>query len=329
VEVAKDLWNDIKERFSITNGPRIQQLKSDLAECRQKGLTIADYYGKLKQLWDELDNYEQPPTCKCGKCECELGATLEKKREEDKVHSFLMRLDEPMYGTVRSNILAQDPLPSLNKVYSILIQEERVKIITQRKEERGDVMALAIRAGRDGSNKSLVCTHCKRTGHAAESCFALVGYPEWWGDRPRSDGKGGGRDSSRGQRGRGQGGRGPARAHAVQGGIASASGSTPDASRETAPVPSLTSEQWQTLVKMLSGSQIETGEKMTGKPVTWIIDTGASNHMTGRIGDLCDLHDIAPCPVGLPNGSSIMATKVGSFFSMEICALKMFFMCRD
>ena len=75
---------------------------------------------------------------------CELGAVLEKKREEDKVHSFLMRLDETMYGTVRSNILAQDPLPSLNKVYSILIQEERVKIIAQRKEERGDVMALAI-----------------------------------------------------------------------------------------------------------------------------------------------------------------------------------------
>ena len=73
VEVAKDLWNDIKERFSIINGPRIQQLKSDLTECRQKGITIADYYGKLKQLWDELDNYEQPPTCKCGKCECELG----------------------------------------------------------------------------------------------------------------------------------------------------------------------------------------------------------------------------------------------------------------
>jgi len=79
-------------------------------------------------------------------------------------------------------------------------------------------------------------------------------------------------------------------------------------------VPGLTSEQWQTLVKMLSGSQIVTGEKMTGKPVTWIIDMGASNHMTGRIGDLCDLHDIAPCPVGLPNGSSVVATKEGSIF---------------
>lgn len=34
-EHAKDLWEDIKERFSVINGPRIQQLKSDLASCKQ------------------------------------------------------------------------------------------------------------------------------------------------------------------------------------------------------------------------------------------------------------------------------------------------------
>lgn len=34
-ENAKDVWEDIKERFSIVNGPRIPQLKSDLAGCKQ------------------------------------------------------------------------------------------------------------------------------------------------------------------------------------------------------------------------------------------------------------------------------------------------------
>ncbi|GKC31221.1 retrovirus-related pol polyprotein from transposon TNT 1-94 [Tanacetum coccineum] len=33
VEIAKDMWDDIKDRFSITNGHRIQQLKSNLAGC--------------------------------------------------------------------------------------------------------------------------------------------------------------------------------------------------------------------------------------------------------------------------------------------------------
>lgn len=39
-EHAKDLWEDIKERFSVINGPRIQQLKSDLASCKQEGMSM-------------------------------------------------------------------------------------------------------------------------------------------------------------------------------------------------------------------------------------------------------------------------------------------------
>ena len=49
-EVAKLLWDDIKERFSVGNGPRVQQLKSELANCKQRGMTILNYYGKLKML---------------------------------------------------------------------------------------------------------------------------------------------------------------------------------------------------------------------------------------------------------------------------------------
>jgi hypothetical protein len=37
---VKDLWEDIKERFSIENGPRIQQIKPELAKCQQTKMTI-------------------------------------------------------------------------------------------------------------------------------------------------------------------------------------------------------------------------------------------------------------------------------------------------
>ena len=98
VEIVQELWKDLEDRFFITNGPRIQQLKFALTECKQKGSSIMDYYGKLKQIWDELDNFKQIPVCKCGKCTCNLGPILEKKREEEKVHLFLMGLDEQNYG---------------------------------------------------------------------------------------------------------------------------------------------------------------------------------------------------------------------------------------
>ena len=39
-----------------------------------------------------------------------------------------MGLDENLYGTVRSSLFATEPLPSLNMVYSTLIQENESKI---------------------------------------------------------------------------------------------------------------------------------------------------------------------------------------------------------
>ncbi|XP_027338026.1 uncharacterized protein LOC113851952 [Abrus precatorius] len=140
MEVARDLWEDIKERFSVPNGPRIQQLKVELIECKQKGLAIVTYFGRLKRLWEELGNYDQIPECKCGKCICNLGGTLAKKREEEKVHQFLMGLDEVAYG--------------INNV--------------QTKEERGEVMSFAIQAVSksrnkiDGKDKAMVCSHYGR-----------------------------------------------------------------------------------------------------------------------------------------------------------------------
>jgi hypothetical protein len=65
-ENVKDLWEDIKERFSIGNGPRVQQIKEELGECRQTKMTMVAYYGKLKTMWDELANYQRTPYCTCG-----------------------------------------------------------------------------------------------------------------------------------------------------------------------------------------------------------------------------------------------------------------------
>ncbi|KAF7836829.1 auxin response factor 19-like isoform X1 [Senna tora] len=192
-EVARDLWNHLKERFSVTDGPCIQQLRLNLANCKQKGMTIVDYFGRLEQLWDELSNFDPVPTCKCGGCTCNITTTLEKKREDERVHTFLLGLDDNLYSTVRSTVLAQDPLPSVNKVYSILIQEERVKTMARAKDDQVEVMALATRTRHDSRDKNMVCSHCKKTGHDSANCFALVGYPEWWGDRPCGDGKGSGR----------------------------------------------------------------------------------------------------------------------------------------
>ncbi|XP_073260834.1 uncharacterized protein [Populus alba] len=276
VEIARDLWLDIKDRFSITNGPRIQQLRSQLADCKQRGMTIMDYYGKLKQLWDELGNFEQLPVCKCGKCTCNLSSELEKRREEEKVHLFLMGLDEQRFGTTRSNILAQDPLPGLHKVYSILTQEEQVKGMTRGREEQGEFVAFVARNRTDGRHQGSmtrtdgqekgICSHCHKSGHGEDNCFALTGYPEWWGDRPRGDER---REAGRGRgysggRGRGRGHRGTHRANAALTNIGSSSATIADAGGSSSlSFPGLSDEQWAKL-KAILGEPKEITDKMTG-----------------------------------------------------------------
>jgi len=182
---------DLKERFSVINGPRIQQLKAKLADCKQHVMTMVNYYGKLKTLWDELEMYEPVLTYKG--CKCNISKKLQLRGEDGHVHQFLMGLDDTLYETARSNLLATDPLPSLNRVYSIMVQEERVRSVACVVDERREVVTLVAQTPArgqghiDGKDTNVVCSHCNRTGHDSSNYFLVIRYPDWWGDRLRGD----------------------------------------------------------------------------------------------------------------------------------------------
>lgn len=51
------------------------------------------------------------------------------------MRQFLVGLDMDQFGTVRSNLLAMEPLPSLNKVYAAILREERPQSLTRDGEQ--------------------------------------------------------------------------------------------------------------------------------------------------------------------------------------------------
>jgi hypothetical protein len=89
-----------------------------------------------------------------------------KEREEEKIHQFLMGLDDSLFENVRTNILSMDPLSNLSKVYSMAVQEERHRSIVRGCDEGGKAVSFAVNANRTESNQQkgglgdrVTCTH--------------------------------------------------------------------------------------------------------------------------------------------------------------------------
>lgn len=125
-EVAKELWDIIKKRFSVKSGARLQQLRNSLATCKQNGASVDDYFGRLTKIWDFIRECMNTKKCTCGKCECDLNTAHEAEREVLCVHDFLAGLDETTHGVIRSQICAITPLPDLDSIYQTVVQNETI-----------------------------------------------------------------------------------------------------------------------------------------------------------------------------------------------------------
>jgi hypothetical protein len=182
INSADDMWNDLNDRFSQKNGPRIFQLQKAISSHSQQNLTVSEYFTRLKGLWDELTNYRPIPQCSCDKPKI-----LADHSHQDYVFQFLMGLNDS-FAQIRGQILLIDPLPSINKVFSLVIQEERQREISVHPVQV-ETAALMTRASSQYQNQQHhngkssfrkdrpLCTHCGLLGHTMEKCYKLHGYP--------------------------------------------------------------------------------------------------------------------------------------------------------
>ena len=109
--------------------------------CHQGEVTITYFFTKLKALWDQLQNLSPFPSCTCGKCVCNINKRLNDLQAREAVMKFLMGLNES-FSQVRTQVLLMDPIPSLSKVYSLLIQEETQRSVTNPSIVKVDSIAL-------------------------------------------------------------------------------------------------------------------------------------------------------------------------------------------
>lgn len=124
IDNVYDVWKELKERFSKADRILVWKLKSEINNLKQGTSFVNDYYTELRSLWEEFDSHRPTPSCVCPqRCVCASIRNVKKFRHEDQVIQFLSGLDDN-FSIVRTQILLMNPLPPLNKVYSLVAQEE-------------------------------------------------------------------------------------------------------------------------------------------------------------------------------------------------------------
>ncbi|KAK6787986.1 hypothetical protein RDI58_016511 [Solanum bulbocastanum] len=117
VSSAREVWEDLHERFDKVNASRIYHLHKTIATTVQGNDTIPSYFSRLRNLWDEFASIIPPP------CHCSGSKDLSLYLKRQKLIQFLMGLNET-YDQSRSQILMIEPTPTINKAYAMLIERK-------------------------------------------------------------------------------------------------------------------------------------------------------------------------------------------------------------
>ena len=114
------------------------------------------------------------------RCQCLVQCSYVTYRAQDYMIRFLHSLIE-QYAAARSQIMLLDPLPNINHVFSMIVQQERQ--LNKYLMEESKVLANMTTGGKKmlvkskATSKGKMCSHCGKGGHTVEVCYKKHDYP--------------------------------------------------------------------------------------------------------------------------------------------------------
>ena len=164
--------------------------------AKQNGKPLSIYYGEMSEIFSELDHHDKVVMVD----ETDI-ASYQKLLQRQRVHIFLIRL-EGDFKQVRGEILRKDPIPELEECYALVRREDVRRGVMNGQLENSEASAMVTRnrsnqnwspqhqqdqkrpihpkTANGGDKSPYKCTDCDQTGHTKIRCYELVGYSEWW-----------------------------------------------------------------------------------------------------------------------------------------------------
>ncbi|XP_020555066.1 uncharacterized protein LOC110013264 [Sesamum indicum] len=99
-----------------------------VSSSRELWLEIQAYVTKLKKIWNELMCLAPAPKCTCGGCSCGVNKGIAERNENTQLMQFLIGLYES-FDNERSQILMQDPIPDLERAFSMIFTVEKQRAV--------------------------------------------------------------------------------------------------------------------------------------------------------------------------------------------------------
>ncbi|XP_019239769.1 PREDICTED: uncharacterized protein LOC109219749 [Nicotiana attenuata] len=155
---ARTVWAAFKERFDKVNGSRLYYLHKEIFTMTQGICSVSTYFTKLRDLWAEYDSILPPPPA----------IEYVERLEYQHLLQFLMGLSDS-FEQARSQILLMPTLPSINKAYAMVVQDESRRMITGNNYgNAGNIEPTALFTAQSGN---------KQRRHLKDKCYKIVGYP--------------------------------------------------------------------------------------------------------------------------------------------------------
>jgi len=101
---------------------------------------VTEYFTQIKKLWDAYNSLISLPCCTTSGQSCVSLLAAKKLIKDQQLMQFLVGLHED-YKYVRGNILMIKPLPSLDQVYQIVLQEEKQRSLSNSASINGNSAA--------------------------------------------------------------------------------------------------------------------------------------------------------------------------------------------
>ena len=282
---AKDVWDVSRIFYEGADKSIIYDLSHKAIETKRARRSVSTYFSDLKFIWQELDHRKPIPFTQTKVIKVRTTEIV-----EERVYLFLAGLDD-IYDSIRGEILHTNPLPGTENVFSTLWREEqRQKTMLN----QGDISQVAMAAKKfvpssfsqhsSSMTASGRCSHCGSDKHIMDSCFKKNGYLKWWHDH-----KEGLKAKSKGK-------------------VALCT-STPSFVLVADPIETSYSVVDSTLLQQ-SGNRGKTLIATNAiRDHGWILDSGATNHMTFDASILRD-HCLPKCSsIANANGASYPVTR--------------------